>query len=448
MYKPNQIIKNLPIDPGISGWNAIINDKNNYETLETNINADWVIIGAGWAGLSAARRLTQLVKEDKIVVLDAKTIGEGPAGRNSGFMIDVPHNLSSDKYEGNLEDDKKTIIQNKAAINFSKEAFEEYKMPKEAFDMSGKINAAATKKGLIHNLNFYEHLKKLNENSEIIDEIEMKNITGSNYYKGGIFNPGTVMTNPALFINKLANGLSSIIKIYHNSPVIKMIQQNSSWKVLTLKGSVSTSKVILAVNGHVESFGHFKDRLMHVFTYASLTKNMTKDEIQKLSGHQNWSITPSDTMGSTLRRISGLGGNRILIRNTWTYNSNMITSNKSMLRAKENNEKSFLDRFPNLRNIKMEYQWGGRSCITLNNTQVFGEIEKNMFSACCQNVLGTVRGTFNGMVTADYAAKGNSLFVNDMLNQEMPKKLYPKLIMDIGANIVLRIKEFKAGKEK
>ena len=86
--------------------------------------------------------------------------------------------------------------------------------------------------------------------------------------------------------------------------------------------------------------------------------------------------------------------------------------------------------------------------MSLNNVQAFGEIDENIFSACCQNILGTVRGTFNGMVTADYAAKGNSPFVHEMLSLDKPKKLYPKFIMDIGVNIALFYKEYKAGKEK
>ena len=58
------------------------------------MNADYLIIGGGFAGLSAARRLNQLEPTAKIVVLEACDIGEGPAGRNSGFMIDLPHNLA------------------------------------------------------------------------------------------------------------------------------------------------------------------------------------------------------------------------------------------------------------------------------------------------------------------------------------------------------------------
>ena len=66
--------------------------------------ADVVVIGAGFAGLSAARRLRQLDKGLSIVVLDGLRIAEGSAGRNSGFMIDLPHDLASDDYAGAGDD--------------------------------------------------------------------------------------------------------------------------------------------------------------------------------------------------------------------------------------------------------------------------------------------------------------------------------------------------------
>ena len=279
-------------------------------------------------------------------------------------------------------------------------------------------------------------------------EKTMKEITGTDYYKGGLYNPGTVMTNPALFIRKLGEGLNKFVNIYENSPVIKKDREGLDWKLFTPKGSVTSRNVILTVNGHIESFGYYKNSLMNVFTYASMTRKLLPNEIKLLKGEKLWSITPSDIMGTTLRKISGIGGDRILIRNSWSYNSNMETTKKIMSRALNNNIKSFNNRFLLLKNVKIDYSWGGRSCLTLNNTHAFGEVDKNMFSACCQNILGTVSGTFNGMTIVDYAAKGNSPFVHDMLNLEKPKKLLPKIIMDIGGNLALKWKEFKAGKEK
>src|SRR6516162_1871775 len=118
-------------------------------SLDANVSADWLIIGAGFAGLSAARRLTQLRPGDQVVVLEARQVAQGPAGRNSGFMIDVPHNLSSGEYSsGDAAGTVLEMAQNRRAITFAKEAAVEYDMPAATFDPCGKINAAATERGL------------------------------------------------------------------------------------------------------------------------------------------------------------------------------------------------------------------------------------------------------------------------------------------------------------
>ena len=119
-------ITKLPKDPGIGGWNAILPAPAPARVLDRDIEADWVIVGGGFAGLAAARRLTQLRPGDKVALLEAVRIGEGPAGRNSGFMIDLPHELNSDSYAGSEEADLKQIRMNRAAIQFARDAAEEY----------------------------------------------------------------------------------------------------------------------------------------------------------------------------------------------------------------------------------------------------------------------------------------------------------------------------------
>ena len=77
-YKTRQ----LPRDPGPAAWDSILPEAPIYPQLDEDITCDWLVIGAGFAGLSAARRLTQLRGGDRVVVIDATRIAQGPAGRN------------------------------------------------------------------------------------------------------------------------------------------------------------------------------------------------------------------------------------------------------------------------------------------------------------------------------------------------------------------------------
>ena len=49
---------------------------------------DWLIIGAGYTGLSAARKLGQFHPNSKIILVDAQVAGEGASSRNSGYLVD------------------------------------------------------------------------------------------------------------------------------------------------------------------------------------------------------------------------------------------------------------------------------------------------------------------------------------------------------------------------
>ncbi len=71
------VVKRLPAESGTSGWEAISRRSFPVRTLDGDVSADWLIIGAGFAGLSAARRLSQLRPGDRIVVLEAGEIAQG-----------------------------------------------------------------------------------------------------------------------------------------------------------------------------------------------------------------------------------------------------------------------------------------------------------------------------------------------------------------------------------
>ena len=437
-----------PFDPGPAAWNELLGPGPEYPELVTNELADVLIIGAGFAGLSAARRLQQLQPESKIILLEARRVGDGPAGRNSGFMIDLPHNLSSKDYAGDAAIDAQQTRLNREAIAFAKEAAAEFGMSKHALAQNGKVNAAATKKGVQHNHDYALHLKSMNEQHELLDAHSMRQISGSSYYKNGLFTPGTVMLQPALYVRELAKGLSSNgLSIFENSPAMSFEQVGSDWSVSTPKGRVTAGKCILAVNGHLESFGFFKRQLMHIYLYASMTRALSPDESKLLGGEDNWAFTPADPMGTTVRKISGSSGNRILVRNRFAWSPNRTVSENKIHSIAPTHDRSFKARFPQLAGTNMEYRWGGLLCLSLNTVPAFGEIKPNLFSACCQNGLGTAMGTLSGKLAAEQAFGHSSNSLEIMSNSAAPKRLPPEPFASLGANAYMRWAEFKAGAE-
>ena len=73
-------------------WINDLNIRNNIKTLDSNKDCEWLIIGAGYTGLSAARKLGQLHPNQKIILVDAQLAGEGASGRNSGYLVDTTLN--------------------------------------------------------------------------------------------------------------------------------------------------------------------------------------------------------------------------------------------------------------------------------------------------------------------------------------------------------------------
>ena len=440
-------VKRLPIDPGPAGWNCLLPKAEPATPLDDDITADWLVIGAGFAGLAAARRLWQLDPGGRIVILDAVRIGQGPAGRNSGFMIDLPHDLASDDYGGALEADRAQTIANRAAIEFAAETANAFGLDEEAFALSGKVNAAATDKGHQHNIDYARHLTALGESHRMMDADQMRSLTGTDYYRSGLFTPGCAMVQPAKFVRGVASGLRTTgVAIHEQSPVLAL-ERRGNWVAATPKGTVTAPRVILAVNGHLNSFGHYAGRLMHVFTYASMTRPLKGDEIAALGGQARWGVTPADPMGTTVRRISGEGGDRIVIRNRFTIDQSMEVSARRIAQVARDHGRAFAARFPMLPGVEMEYRWGGRLCVSRNNTQVVEELEPGLFAACCQNGLGVAKGTLGGMVAAELAAGQPSAVARDVAAGGKPNRLPPRPLTMVGGNLWLRMQERRAGAE-
>ena len=430
-----------PVHRGPAAWGAILPPAPQGPQLAADTTADVVIVGAGFAGLAAARRLHQLDPSLDIVVLEAGCIAQGAAGRNSGFMIDLPHDLASEDYAG-AGDDRTVTQLNRAAQAFARRAVSDYAIDPAFFDPAGKVNGAASARAEAHNASYAAHLGRLGEQAQMLDAADMRALTGSGYYRSGLYTPGTVMLQPAGFIRGIAQGLRAQgVRIYENSPATKV----QTGRVSTPRGAVQCGQIILAVNGHLERFGFAQNRLMQIFLFAAMTPVLDPAAI---GGHPRWGITPSDPMGTTVRRIDAAqGGHRIITRTCAVMRSGLQSRRTDLLRAQRVMQGKFEARFPQFAGLKMEHSWAGHLCLSRNGAAVSRRVADGIWSACVQNGLGTARGTASGIAAAEMMMGRSSPFTAFFSAEALPPKLPPRPVRDLGANAVLRWKEWHARAE-
>ncbi|MFZ7090362.1 NAD(P)/FAD-dependent oxidoreductase [Primorskyibacter sp. 2E233] len=396
----------------------------------------------------AALRLRQLQPGARIVVLDAGRIAAGASGRNSGFMIDLPHDLQSEYYAG-AGDDRTMIALNRRAIGFAAEAVEHYDNDRNFFDPGGKLNGAVSAAAQDHNVAYARHLEALGERCEVLDEKAMFEVTGARHYRSGLISPGTVMLQPAGYIRGLAAGLQAEGGYaFEGSPATAIERAGPDWQVATPRRNVTAPHVILTVNRHLKSFGFEHARLMQLLLYAVMTPELGGETLARLGGQSRWGITPSDPMGTTVRRIdTGQGGNRIVVRTCATLRLDTRPQHGALARASRTMRRKFDQRFPQLAGSGMDSAWAGHLCLARNGVSVTRQLYEDLWSACVQKGLGTVRGTLTGLAAAELACGETSIITQHFQGEARPKRLPPQPFLHIGANALLRAREWRARDE-
>ena len=127
--------------------------------------------------------------------------------------------------------------------------------------------------------------------------------------------------------------------------------------------------------------------------------------------------------------------------------SSVTSTLARVARIAQEQRRSLDARFPGLADVPFEFSWAGALCLSRNHVPAFGEIEDNLFSACCENGLGTVKSTLAGVMAADLATGTSSKILQDYEHQPQPSRLPPEPFTSLGANAVIRFQELRAGRE-
>lgn len=419
-----QQVKLLPRNDTTNGWSRIIPSRTPNDPLLHDQHAEWVIIGGGLAGLAAARRLAENRPHDRIVVLEADVIGEGAQGRNSGFAIDAPHNVGSSM--GELASAHSHLRLARAAISSLREQVNKHHINCN-WEQAGKFHAAVSQSGVSEVLNPTRRtLESMGEPHEWLEGRQLHERLGFTHYCAGIYTPGTVLLNPAALCQGLADTLPANVCVYERTPVTGFTR-NGHITVQTPQATVRADKLILCVNGWIEQFGFYQNRLIPLAAHASLTRQLDDKEQAALGGLKSWGLTPANAfVGITMRRTSD---QRILIRQKMAYAPGLALDDAARARVRAEHQDLFEARFPMLRGVTMEHTWTGIICLSRNSSPGFGLVAPDIYSATIDNGVGLTKATAAGMLIADKACGIDNPLLNDIENQGEPNLLPPQPLL-------------------
>ena len=432
----------LPKADRNNGWLEILPPLPPANPVTGCRSVDYAVVGAGFTGLAAARRLAELFPDAAIALLDAGRIGNNAAGRCSGFAIDQAHNIRTKDFAANLEAEKAQIAINRAGQDYLKAAVQAHAIACD-WDEGGKYHAAATGDGQLALQAYAGNLDLLRAPYRWLDAGAMQALTGSRFYRQGLHTPGTILLQPAALVLGLARTLPGNIAVFEDSPVTG-VSYGPPHRLVAGNGEITASALLLTNNGFAGQFGHCSKHLIPVVTWGSLTRPMTGAEIERLGGQGDWGIVPANPFGTSVRRTVD---NRILIRNIYSYCSGLNPTEADRLWARKKHETSLRNRFPMLPGLEFDYTWGGPLSLSKNGEPAFGTFAGGVFGAFCLNGVGIARGTAYGKLLAEHIAGADSDLLEIMRNAGRPNPLPPRPFLDLGVRVDFARRRYRAGLE-
>ncbi|BCQ27700.1 FAD-dependent oxidoreductase (plasmid) [Caballeronia sp. NK8] len=433
----------FPAPDGVNGWWESLPPAAPAKGVTGEQRFDFVVVGGGITGLCAARRLAELAPDASIALVEADRIGRSTAGRNSGFFVDLPHDISSESYSRSVEADKADVRLQRHGIDYVRSTVKVHGIDCDWRD-DGKYHASVNKKGHAALTHFADGLARIGEACEWLDENAIAKVTGTRFYQSALFTPGCSTVQPAALMRGLAATQPSNVTVFEMSAV-KGMETRGQMKLLSFaNGRIEAKRVVLCTNAYAATFGGHPNGLLPVYTFASMSRVMSDEEIARLGGTNSWALIPADPMGTTVRRLAT---NRICVRNHFAFRPNLSVSEGDLAKAKHLHQRSFDRRFQMLKDVELQYTWGGALCLSANNGALFGQRDDGVYEAVGCNGLGLSRGSAAGKLIAEHALGQSNDLINQLLQQPHPRSLPIRPIADVAVSAAIWVKEFSAGAE-
>ena len=423
-------------------WINDLDKRSNIKNLSIDRSCDWLIIGAGYTGLSAARKLSEIHPGQKIIIVDAQLAGEGASGRNSGYLVDTTLNdgFTSNKKLSNYK--KKTDIY-KLGIDAVKKFIKEYQVDCD-WNEAGKYFATSNNKDQKKLINFSNTLSKLGFENNLFNKEELSKKLGTNFYSLALYTKGGILLHPGKLVRGMIDTLPYNVELIEQSQMLEWKKILDTIYCKFKNNKITTKNIIFCTNGFLGSLGIKSNYNFPLTLTASMTKPLTNDEFKSIGEPKEWGVLPVRPMGATVRMTKD---KRILIRNTAEVYCPFKMSENELKKRSLIQKIGIKKRFPSLPSQIVESSWSGIVSRTRNSSQIFEKIDNNIFIAGCYNGSGIGVGTLFGQQIAIKASNKHSPEIDIIESINKPTWLPPKPFLNIGVKTRLFFERYRAKSE-
>ncbi len=319
--------------------------------------ADVAVIGAGFTGLSAARTLAH--GGANVVVLEAETIGWGASSRNGGMVLTgmklgVNQLISMYGRErtqrmyaaslGSIDCVEQIVREENIACDFSRCGHLEVACKQAHFDDYAQ-QVEVVRREFGHEL-------------RIVSRSELQSEIGSDIYFGGMVDESSVGLNPARYVAGLgAAAIRAGACVFEKARVEAVARENRQgtpgWKVTTSRGTTWARDVFVGTSGYTgKATPQLQKKIIPIGSYIITTEVLPEALARELSPRNRmiydsknyiyyYRLTPDNRML--------FGGRAAFFPET----ANSIRKSAEILR------RGMIEVYPQLRDVKVEYVWGG-----------------------------------------------------------------------------------------
>jgi len=342
--------------------------------------ADVVVVGAGYCGLSAARTLAQAGRS--VAVLDAGDPGSGASTRNHGML------------SGGLKLSPKTdrLVGPERAEALRRTAFESFGFIKDLIrDEALDVDYAHTGRFFgAHSRTWYERLKARRDDLEraygyhahMVPRAEQRSEIATDYYHGGLVVEESASVHPAKLYDAMLNLCrASGAQVFGDAVVDTVSGEPGAMTVRTSRGTIRTQHVISAANAYVGRFSkalspYLRRRVIPVVAYLIATEEMPRELAH--------SLLPRDRMGAdTQRSIFAYrltpDGRRVIFNARPWHRSEI---DEQSVTATVHRQMCLL--WPQLRDVRVTHTWKGLVGFTFDRLPHMGQKDGVLFATGCQ----------------------------------------------------------------